>query len=195
MPTSGAQSPLFDDEPLPHGLAYRPEFVEIDEERALLTVIPQLPFKEAQFQQYMARRRVARFGMIYDEEARRWIDGPPLPRYLESLRERAAAWLAVEPHAFVHALVTEYRVGTPIGWHRDKPHYGIVAGISLAGACRMRFRPIAARHDRNAAIALALAPRSAYAMRGDIRWHWQHHIPPTKSLRYSITFRTRADAA
>jgi hypothetical protein len=27
-------------------------------------------------------------------------------------------------------------------------------------------------------------------MEGDIRWRWQHHIPPTRALRYSITFRT-----
>lgn len=28
-------------------------------------------------------------------------------------------------------------------------------------------------------------------MRGEARWGWQHSIPPTKSLRYSITFCTR----
>jgi alkylated DNA repair dioxygenase AlkB len=99
----------------------------------------------------------------------------------------------VTPESFVHALVTEYRTGTPIGWHRDKPHYGVVVGISLAGACRMRFRPMAARGDRRRAIALDLAPRSAYMLRDDIRWRWQHHIPPAKALRYSITFRTRCE--
>jgi hypothetical protein len=29
-------------------------------------------------------------------------------------------------------------------------------------------------------------------MQGDIRWRWQHSIPPAKALRYSMTFRTRA---
>lgn len=38
--------------------------------------------------------------------------------------------------------------------------------------------------------ASQLVPRSAYVMQGDIRWRWQHHIPPAKELRYSITFRT-----
>jgi alkylated DNA repair dioxygenase AlkB len=97
--------------------------------------------------------------------------------------------------SFVHALITEYRPGTPIGWHSDAPHFERVVGISLAGAARMRFRPYAAKNDRSAAIALELAPRSAYAMEGDVRWRWQHHIPPTRELRYSITFRTlRGDA-
>ena len=29
-------------------------------------------------------------------------------------------------------------------------------------------------------------------MDDDIRWRWQHSIPPVKALRYSITFRTAA---
>jgi hypothetical protein len=33
-------------------------------------------------------------------------------------------------------------------------------------------------------------------MQDEIRWQWQHHIPATRELRYSITFRTlRRDAA
>jgi alkylated DNA repair dioxygenase AlkB len=106
-----------------------------------------------------------------------------------------AAWRGQPEASFVHALVTEYRPGTPIGWHSDAPHFERVVGISLAGSARMRFRPYAAKNDRTAAIAIDLAPRSAYAMEGDIRWRWQHHIPPTRELRYSITFRTlREDA-
>jgi hypothetical protein len=38
--------------------------------------------------------------------------------------------------------------------------------------------------------ALELAPRSAYMLHDEARWGWQHHVPPTKVLRYSITFRT-----
>ena len=33
-------------------------------------------------------------------------------------------------------------------------------------------------------------PRSGYVLAGEARTAWQHHVPPTKSLRYSITFRT-----
>ena len=96
----------------------------------------------------------------------------------------------IDEASFVHALVTEYRPGTPIGWHSDAPHFERVAGVSLAGAARLRLRPYAAKSDRNTAIAIELAPRSAYALEDDVRWRWQHHIPPTRELRYSITFRT-----
>ena len=185
---------LFADDPLPHGLVYRPDFLTREEEASLLAMLPDLPFQEARFQQYTARRRVVRFGALYDEEAGEWTDGPPLPEAIAVYRARVGAWLGLPAAEFVHALVTEYRTGTPIGWHRDKPHYGIVAGISLASSCRMRFRPLTAPDDRRAAIALPLAPRSLYVMRDAIRWQWQHHIPPTKALRYSITFRTRCES-
>jgi alkylated DNA repair dioxygenase AlkB len=37
---------------------------------------------------------------------------------------------------------------------------------------------------------LELLPRSGYVLAGDVRTKWQHHVPPAKALRYSITFRT-----
>jgi alkylated DNA repair dioxygenase AlkB len=40
-----------------------------------------------------------------------------------------------------------------------------------------------------------LAPRSIYLLRGAARWDWQHSVSPTRSLRYSITFRTSARRA
>ena len=103
-----------------------------------------------------------------------------------------AAWLGVPSSSVKHALVTEYRPGTALGWHRDVPDFELVCGISLAAACRMRFRPFPPAKDRRSVLSLDLAPRSAYIFRGDARWRWQHGIPPTKALRYSITFRTMA---
>ena len=186
---------LFDAPPLPAGLEYHADFLTIDDEAALLGAFTDLPFREAKFQQYTARRRVDRYGLVYDEKLRAWVEGRPLPTFLADLRERVAMWRGIAAERFVHALVTEYRPGTPIGWHRDKPEYGMVVGISLASACRMRFRPYDNQHDRNAIIALALAPRSLYVLADKIRWTWQHSIPPAKALRYSVTFRTRADEA
>ena len=116
-----------------------------------------------------------------------------MPQPFVELQQRVAKWLAIDPAAFIHALVSEYRAGTPIGWHRDKPVYGIVVGLSLAGWGRMRFRPLDPRASRNAIALLELEPRSIYVMQGPIRWRWQHSMLPTKALRYSITFRTRAD--
>jgi alkylated DNA repair dioxygenase AlkB len=192
MRTAIAKPDLFDAPPLPPGLEYDDDFLSAGEERELLERFAALPFREAKFQQYTARRRVVRFGLVYEPGADEWVDGEPVPTWLCTLRERVGASRGIDAARFVHALVTEYRTGTPIGWHRDKPEYGIVVGISLASECRMRFRPFDRQHDRDAVIALPLAPRSIYLMRDDVRWRWQHSIPAAKALRYSITFRTRA---
>lgn len=74
---------------------------------------------------------------------------------------------------------------------RDNRDLTVVAGISLAGWGRMRFRPYAAQDARHT-VVLDLPPRSVYVMREAIRWQWQHSMLPTKELRYSITLRTRA---
>ena len=183
---------LFAAPPLPPGLEYHPAFIDAASEAGLIDALAALPFREAPFHQYTARRRVVRFGHDGYGDIGALQDGGPWPSWLVDLRRSAARVAAVDDAAFVHALVTEYRPGTPIGWHRDKPAYGTVVGISLGSACRMRFRPYDNRHDRNAVIVLELAPRSLYVMRDEIRWHWQHHIPAVKTLRYSVTFRTLA---
>jgi alkylated DNA repair dioxygenase AlkB len=92
-----------------------------------------------------------------------------------------------------HILVTQYAPGTPIGWHRDAPQFERIAGVSLAGACRMRFKPFEGTPAD--ILNLALEPRSAYALTGPARWRWQHSIAPTPGLRYSITLRTLATPA
>ena len=192
MPKAVTHADLFDAPPLPNGLEYHRDFLCVDDEAALLRMFAALPFREATFQQYTARRRVVRYGRDYDAGTGAWIDGEPLPPWLTAVRRRVASWRGVDEGAFVHALVTEYRPGTPIGWHRDKRDYGFVVGISLASACTMRFRPYENQHDRNAVVALTLEPRSLYVMQDEIRWRWQHSIPPAKALRYSVTLRTRA---
>ena len=194
MRITSAAPDLFGAAALPAGLDYQDDFIAPADEARLLAQFAQLPFREATFQQYTARRRVVRFGESYDADSAHW---PALdwPEWLDELRARVAARQRGAAESFVHGLVTEYRPGTPIGWHRDRPRYGMVVGISLGSAVRMRFRAYDKMHDRAAVIALELAPRSLYAMHGDVRWRWQHSIPPAKALRYSITFRTLADAA
>jgi len=193
---SPVQQALFDVvSDLPHGLVYQPDFLTVAEEAALLSEFRLLPFKEARFQQYTARRRVVRFGdgeysTNYGSDSEEGNPSRPFPKFLIPLRRRIAQWRNLSESAFVHAVITEYAPGTPIGWHRDKPHFEAVVGVSLAGAARMRFRPYTAKTDRKLSIELKLEPRSAYVMQNDIRWHWQHHIPPTKELRYSVTLRT-----
>lgn len=195
MRIAATQPDLFAPPPLPPGLDYRPDFLDVAGEATLIDAFATLPFREAPFHQYTARRRVVRFGHDGYGDLGELQDGGPWPPWLIELGARAAHGAGVADDAFVHALVSEYRPGTPIGWHRDRPQYGRVAGVSFASDCRMRFRPYDNQHDRRAVVALELAPRSLYVMEDDIRWKWQHAIPPTKGLRYSVTFRSRAAKA
>jgi alkylated DNA repair dioxygenase AlkB len=186
-----AQRDLFqDEESLPNGLALAPGFLDEAEEGALIEGIRGLELREAQYKEFTAKRRVASFGAGYDFDENELTPAPVIAPFLLPLRERVSAWLGIPAQDFGYALVSEYRPGTQLGWHRDVPHFEVVAGVSLAGAGTMRFRPYPPRKGTRI-LTLELQPRSAYAMRGEARWGWQHGIAPTRELRYSITFRTR----
>ena len=67
-------------------------------------------------------------------------------------------------------------------------HYDQVFGLSLASACKFRFRrKSGTRWER---YTLDAQPRSLYVMTGAARRVWEHSIPPVEKPRYSITFRT-----
>lgn len=179
---------------LPDGLRYRPDFIPVEEEHTLLAAFERLPFEEAQYKQFTARRRTVSYGSTYDFSANQSRPAPPIPEFLLPLRERVAAWCGIPAEGFVHALVSEYRPGTPLGWHRDVPEFEVIVGISLLSGARMRFRPYPwSPERRRAAFSLELEPRSAYVIRDAARWRWQHSVPAVKQLRYSITLRTRRE--
>ena len=189
-----AQGALFEAaDALPDGLAFAAEFIGVDEERALIDLAASLPLHEARYKQYTARRRVYAYGSRFDYDQYKLdpVAIGELPPPLHVLRQRLAAWAGVAPEQFVHVMVAEYRQGTPLGWHRDAPDYELIVGVSLGGPARLRFRPWPPRNpQRDQIVALDLAPRSAYAMRGTARWGWQHSVPPVAGLRYSVTMRT-----
>lgn len=185
------QTELFSEPGMPEGMQYRRGFISDAAEAALLEGIRALPISEAKYREYTARRRTISFGAGYDFSHRRATPAPDLPDFLIELRARAAQWAGLAPSEFVQCLVAEYQIGTPLGWHRDVPDYEVIVGISLAGWARLRMRPYPWTPDRKGeVISLDLAPRSAYILRGEARWGWQHQVPPTKMLRYSITFRS-----
>jgi alkylated DNA repair dioxygenase AlkB len=156
----------------------------------LLGALGSLPFEEARYREWHARRRIVSFGGRYDFTHHALETASPIPEFLHPLRNELAAWIGVPFSAMQHAVVAEYRPGTQLGWHRDVPDFDRVCGVSLGGHARMRLRPYPPQRGARASCAIELAPRSAYAFRGDARWKWQHAISPTKELRYSITFRT-----
>jgi alkylated DNA repair dioxygenase AlkB len=160
------------------GFEYQPDFITPAEEHSLLAAIGRLPFTNAHYREYTAKRRI----VVFESGA---------PQFLVPLRDRVAEWLRIPGQDFRHALVSEYRSGTGVGWHRDMPAFAVIAGVSLAAPARMRFRPYPPREGPSRErLGIELEPRSAYVMRNDVRWQWQHSIAPTGALRYSITFRT-----
>jgi alkylated DNA repair dioxygenase AlkB len=95
----------------------------------------------------------------------------------------------------MHVLLSEYRPGTPLGWHRDVPDFEDIVGVSLRSNAVMQLRPYPpASASAPASLQLLIEPRSIYMLRGEARWAWQHSIAPTEALRYSITMRTRRRA-
>jgi alkylated DNA repair dioxygenase AlkB len=173
----------------PEGLVYRPDFLSREEERALGGSFEEMEFFEVKMRGQVARRTTRHFGYTYDYVAGKIAAAEPVPESLLWLRERAAALADLAPEELAEALVTRYPPAAGIGWHRDAPMFGPkVVGISLLSPCRMRFRRDA--DDRRRVYELALAPRSAYVLGGASRSAWQHSIPATKGLRYSVTFRT-----
>jgi alkylated DNA repair dioxygenase AlkB len=173
----------------PDGWRYVPDLLQPVEEEALIGEIQELPFEAVVFRGVAARRRVVHLGHRYDFEERGLAPGLPIPDRLLTLRDRIAPMAGLPSDRFEEVLVTEYPPGATIGWHRDAPAFGSsVLGVSLRSTCRMRFRR--ARDDRWETWTQILEPRSAYLLSGAARASWQHSIPPTPDLRYSITYRT-----
>ena len=173
---------------LPEGFVYQPELVAPEQEIELIEQFRKLDFREFEFQGYLGRRRVVSFGLHYDFAERRVRDAAELPAFLLPLRDRSAGFAGLPAAALEHALVTEYTAGAAIGWHRDRPVFGDVVGISFGSSCRFRFRRRQGQGWERA--SLTLEPRSAYLLRGPARHQWEHSIPPAEALRYSVTFRS-----
>ena len=188
---SALQSDLFEaPAAAPPGLRYTAGLITSAEEAALAAAIADLPLQPFDFHGYKGNRRVAAFGWRYDYSRGEVHRASPIPDTLVLLRERVAAFAGRPAEDFVQALVTEYAPGAGIGWHRDRPQFGEVVGVSLLAPCTLRFRK--ERPGGWERIGVDLEPRSAYLMTGPSRGEWQHSIAPLPALRYSVTFRTPA---
>jgi alkylated DNA repair dioxygenase AlkB len=196
MARAAAHQPsLFDAPPdLPPGMVYRPDFVSAQEERALAAWLASLPFKPFLFQGFEGRRQVVSFGWQYDFSRSHLLKADDTPTELLPLRARAAELAGHQPEDLQQVLINKYELGAPIGWHRDRPVFAEVVGVSLLAPCVFRLRRRTAEGFER--MSLTLAPRSAYLLAGPARTEWEHSIPPVAELRYSITFRNfRGDRA
>jgi alkylated DNA repair dioxygenase AlkB len=103
------------------------------------------------------------------------------------VREQAAAFAAMPPERLQQVLLTEYKPGVQIGWHKDRSVFGDVVGLSLLSSCTFRLRR---KHGTKwERVSIVAEPRSAYLLSGPSRTEWEHSIPGVEALRYSITFR------
>jgi alkylated DNA repair dioxygenase AlkB len=195
MATVTRDSSLFDvSTKVPDGFIYHQDFISEAEEHELVQEIQKLHLTPFKYYQFVGKRRTASFGWQYEFESSEITTAPDTPAFLLPVRTRAGNFFNIDPSSLVQTSVIEYSTGSPIGWHRDIPHFGVVVGISLGAACRMRFRKYSRvrskSSNRDEILAIELQPRSIYLMSGPSRESWQHSIPPVKELRYSIMMRT-----
>jgi len=169
-------------------------FISETEEQELIREIETLHLAPFKYYQFTGKRRTASFGWEYEFGTSDIKTAPEIPAFLLPFRARAGELFKIDPNSLVQANIIEYSTGSPIGWHRDIPHFGVVVGISLGAACRMRFRKSKRVRSKNVnrdeILSIELQPRSIYFMSGASREMWQHSIPPVKELRYSIMMRT-----
>ena len=176
----------------PEGFRYSANLLTPEQEESLARELAALPFKPFDFHGYQANRQVVGFGFRYDYGSRQVVEAPPLPSFLEPLRQKIAEAFDRPAEAFEQVLINEYRPGAGIGWHRDKAQFDEVVGVSLLAPCTFRFRR--KEGDGWDRVSLTVEPRSAYLLSGPSRTVWEHSIPPLDRHRYSITFRTLAAA-
>ncbi|KYG22134.1 2OG-Fe(II) oxygenase [Bradyrhizobium sp. AT1] len=172
----------------PAGLRYADNFIEAASEQALIGRIAALPLQRFQFGVFEGHRRVASFGYRFDYALQRLTEAEPIPDWLLPIARQVEHWAGLREGSVRQVLCTEYEVGVGIGWHRDKPHFDKVLGLSLGSPCKFRFRRRSS--DKWQRHTLEALPRSLYMMDGEARSQWEHSIPPVEARRYSVTFRT-----
>jgi alkylated DNA repair dioxygenase AlkB len=179
---------------VPDGFIYRQNFISEAEEHELIREIQKLQLTPFKYYQFTGKRRTASFGWEYEFGKSEITIAPDVPAFLLPVRTRAGNLFNIDPNSLIQTSIIEYSTGSPIGWHRDIPHFGVVVGISLGAACRMRLRKYNRARSKNLnrdeILSIELQPRSIYLMSGASREIWQHSIPPVKELRYAIMMRT-----
>ncbi len=172
----------------PEGFKHQTDLLSGAEAQELQRRLAELDFKPFEFRGYLGKRRVVYFGWRYDFNHARLSRAEAIPVFLHPVREKAAAFAGLDPAQLEHVLINEYAPGAAIGWHRDRPQFEDVIGVSLGSPGLMRFRR--RQGERWERISIPVEPRSAYLLRGPARTEWEHSLPEVEALRYSITFRT-----
>ncbi|WP_158792017.1 alpha-ketoglutarate-dependent dioxygenase AlkB [Granulicella sp. L60] len=194
MATQSGLFAEFESEPpsTPAGFRYEADIISEAEEAALVASLSTLELKPFEFHGYLGNRRVTSFGLRYDYSRRQVEAADGFPSFMTELRKKVAKFSGRHVEDFQQGGVNEYPPGAGIGWHKDKPQFGVIVGVSLLSPATMRFRlPTDTGWLRR---SQTIKPRSIYILEGASRTKWEHSIPPVDSLRYSLTFRTLVEA-
>ena len=175
---------------MPAGFRYQENILSEEEEASLVASLDTLELKPFEFHGHLGNRRVTSFGLRYDYARRMVEPADALPLFLTGLRTKAAAFAGRSIEEFQQAGVNQYPPGAGIGWHKDKPQFGAIVGISLLAPATLRLRRASGKSWIRR--SLELKPRSMYLLDGEARKEWEHSVPPVSSLRYALMFRTVA---
>jgi alkylated DNA repair dioxygenase AlkB len=190
MSLVATQPDLFGETGLP-GLSQASEFVTPGEEQRLIVSIDAVDLTPFKFHRWFGKRLTASYGWSYDFDDASLSPAEPIPDWLLPLRAKAVRFAGLPPGELVQALLIRYDPGAGIGWHRDRPVYEHVLGISLGAPATMRFRKRKpGAFERASAL---LAPRSIYHLTGEARHQWEHSIAAMEVTRWSITFRSLSE--
>ncbi len=183
-------SDLFD-MPVVPGLAARDDLLTKMEEAELIANINGSNLTPFRFQQWTGKRLTHSYGWNYDFEHLRFAPAEPMPDWLLEVRSRAAAFSGLAADELAQALLIRYDPGAGIGWHKDRPVFEHVVGISLGNDAVLRLRRRTTAGFDRAKVSLPL--RSIYHLSGEVRHAWEHSIAPIEVPRWSITFRSISD--
>jgi alkylated DNA repair protein (DNA oxidative demethylase) len=183
---------LFNAPVLP-GLTSTSDFVTETEEQSLIAAIDAADLSPFRFQGWTGKRLTVSYGWNYDFDTGRLRRGDPLPDWLLPFRDRAALCAGLPRDDLVQALLIRYDPGAGIGWHKDRPVFEHVIGLSLGAPATMRFRR--RRGDRFDRVNVSLDPRGAYHLSGASRHEWEHSIAEMDRTRWSVTFRSLVEGA
>jgi alkylated DNA repair protein (DNA oxidative demethylase) len=173
------------------GLSQADGIVTPDAEQALIAAIDAAGLSPFRYHGWEGNRLTASYGWRYDFDDASFRPGEPIPDWLLPLRARAARFAGLEPDELAQALLIRYDPGAGIGWHRDRPVFEHVLGISLGSATTMRFRlRRPGGFERSSAL---LEPRSIYHLTGEVRHKWEHSIAGVTATRWSVTFRSLSE--
>src|SRR5438874_9742136 len=135
------QADLFDTaSKFPPGLRCVGELISHAVEKDLVNHLQELQFKPFEFQGFLGKRRIVSFGWRYDFNGGGLQETDDLPDFLLSVQKKAAAFAGLKPSDLQQVLLTEYRPGVAIGWHKDRAVFGDVVGLSPLSACHFRLR-------------------------------------------------------